>query len=202
METGDLIFFRQKGWWPVLGEMLGRSACSHVGMVVINPPEKCGVHILHTYYNYEEERYDIRLELLAPFIESEFPYAEIECRKIYVTRDDAFLGKINQMINILPNLKETNLLEWIANKVDVDSLSMVRIYHNTHRYWCSCFVFYLCYYLGWVKAGHDWSMLSPNYLGQTLSEWTVEITQLTKPTPNLIQSTPVNPIVFHHEELV
>jgi hypothetical protein len=191
MNTGDLVFFRQQGWLPVIGELLGRSSYSHVGMVIVNPPEKYGVHLLHTYYNYEEERYDIRLDPLSEFTQNEFPNALIEVRKAVVTRDQFFLGRVDQMLQILPNLKETNLLEWIAHQVDSEFLGSQRLYHNTHRYWCSCFVFYLCYYLGWVQTEHDWSMLSPQYLSQTEAEWTIEMTAARKPITVLIPSMPV-----------
>lgn len=191
MNTGDLIFFRQEGWLPTVGELFGRSSYSHVGMVIINPPGKYDTHILHTYYNYEEERYEIRLDLLSTFIESEFPHATIEIRKFLISRDQQFLGRIDHMIEILPNLKDINLLDWIANQVGLNSMAYSRLYHNTHRYWCSCFVFYLCFYMGWVQTEHDWSMLSPHYLSQTQSEWSVGITSIMKPVSVIIPSMQV-----------
>ena len=50
-ETGDLILFNGNGWLSWCLEYFGRCQFSHIGMIIVNPPNLNGAYLLDISIN-------------------------------------------------------------------------------------------------------------------------------------------------------
>lgn len=178
LQTGDLVFF-SNNWSKYIKPLV--SPICHVGIIITNHTDGSS-NLLHAYQNYEDEmRYEIRVDNLKTFIDSEFPSSEIVVRRVYPRYEKIMLtNKILTIMNQIPHLKQVSLIDWVNDilkqqGVQISDSWSRSFYHNTHRYWASCLVGYIYSQLGWLSNQFDWNRISPDMLSKEVDGFSIKI---------------------------
>lgn len=172
LQTGDILLFRGDALLSKVLEFVGRSKYSHVGIILknpsfINPNLEDGIYLWDSSWGYSPDRedntyhYGIQLHKLDDII-SLYPKNSIYVRKVKADRDEAFYEKLKAIHDIVYRKPyDLHIMDWIEalenmyKKVEINSL-----WKTTTRFWCSAFVSFVYYKLGWI-SDVNWTLIAP-----------------------------------------
>jgi hypothetical protein len=172
LQTGDILLFRGDSLLSKVLEFVGRSKYSHVGIILknpsfINPNLEDGIYLWDSSWGYSPDsedntyHYGIQLHKLDDII-SLYPKNSIYVRKVNAVRDEAFYEKLKAIHDIVYRKPyDLHIMDWIESlenmykKVEINS-----VWKTTQRFWCSAFVSFVYYKLGWI-SDVNWTLIAP-----------------------------------------
>jgi len=167
----DIILFKGKYPWYTpsrLFEGIIRyftgSEYTHVGLVLKDPtwinPSLQGLYLWNsgTYNGGDAENNEVKIGVqLNPLIEYIHKYKG----DVYVRRLESEIN-IHELYGIHKKVHSaqynTNLVDWICGYFNVD-----RSPYKQHKFWCSAFVSYVFYEMGFFKSLINWDVVRPSF---------------------------------------
>jgi len=172
LETGDLLLFRGNSMLSRALEFVGQSSYSHVGIILKNPSFlhdelEDGLYVWDASYGYipdvenHQQRYGVQIHKLDDIIPL-YPYHSIYVRKLHVDQNDEMkqqLKRIHEEVHAKPY--DLHMMDWIVAKYNMDHpLSLLSLWKQTSRFWCSSLVAYIYHEMGWI-SDVNWSLVAP-----------------------------------------
>ena len=172
LQTGDILLFRGDSLLSKVLEFVGKSKYSHVGIILknpsfINPNLEDGIYLWDSSWGYSPDsednkyHYGIQLHKLDDII-SLYPKNSIYVRKVKAERNEIFYEKLKAIHDIVYRKPyDLHIMDWIEalenmyKKVEINS-----VWKTTQRFWCSAFVSFVYYKLGWI-SDVNWTLIAP-----------------------------------------
>ena len=181
LQTGDLLLFRGNAWISRILEYVGKSKYSHVGVIIKNPsfihPDlEDGLYVWDSSWGSTPDsedhlyRYGIQMHKLDDIIEL-YPKNSIYVRKVTANRDEEFYKKFKAIHDVVYRKPyDLHIMDWIAALENMKTpLAINSIWKNTDHFWCSAFVSFVYYKLGWI-LDVNWTIISPREFSEGRSE--------------------------------
>ena len=163
-QTGDLILFNGNGWLSWCLEYFGRCNFSHIGMIIVNPPNLNGVYLLDISIS---EPNCVQLRPIDNVIKTYD--GSVYYRKMNYTRDQNFQEKIiDTYNNIKDKPYDLNIFDWLSAKILIDTGNirdsesiLFSDPQNTNKFFCSALVAYMYVCCSILPANTPWSIIAP-----------------------------------------
>lgn len=172
LNTGDIVLFKGKSILSKTLEYFGKSAYSHVGIILKNPKflnEELddGYYILESTFDGvpDSENHNIKVGVQIHDFENtlrESPENSVYIRKVHCKRDDKFYETFSEIHKKIHNTPyDLRLKDWCDALIDLDyPLTKITSENDTNQFWCSAMVSYVLNRLG-IIDNLPFSIIAP-----------------------------------------
>jgi hypothetical protein len=167
LRTGDIMLFESSRWflfdWVI--RFFTRSAFTHVGMVLVDPPFGVprGTYLWESGFEPVPDPQDGMVKLgvrLTPIESIDVSRSRVYVRACLRVVADVDLDAIHHDVYLKPY--DLCACDWLLAIARVDAEP-----RKTSRFWCSAFVAYVIVRLGLMPQAADWSIARPCDLSST-----------------------------------
>ena len=163
-QTGDLILFNGDGLLSWCLEYFGRCQFSHIGMIIVNPPNLNGTYLLDISIS---EPHCVQLRPLDNVIKTYD--GSVYYRKMNYQRDQNFQQKIiDTYNNIKDKPYDLNIFDWLSAKILLDTGNLPESEsvlfsdpQNHNKFFCSALVAYMYVSSSILPTNTPWSIIAP-----------------------------------------
>jgi len=129
-----------------------------------------GIHLGDIYQTVKIMYIAVQMHKLDDIIEL-YPKNSIYVRTVNADRDEDFYKKFKAIHDVVYRKPyDLHIMDWIAALENIKTpLSINSMWKNTDHFWCSAFVGFVYYKLGWILEV-NWTIISPREFSGESSE--------------------------------